>query len=176
MQLFGEYLHTFEDTFAHRDQENNPYDATLLSLGVGHGAGGENPDYTYYHFSSTLGLGWWNNNEARTLQMEKEVFAKRQAYSNPKNQQYSWSAIAYTMTIFNEFKASDSSPNFDAKIAILNNGLKALGYSGIKLSRGDADGYDEGLGAKNRGDAVNGLKPDDYVGTILPQGAAPLPK
>jgi hypothetical protein len=54
MQLFGEYLHTFEDTFAHRDQENNPYDATLLSLGVGHGAGGENPDYTYNHFSSTL--------------------------------------------------------------------------------------------------------------------------
>jgi RHS repeat-associated protein len=176
IQLFGEYLHTFEDTFAHRDQENNPYDATLLSLGIGHGAGGENPDYTYNHFGFPLGLGWWLNNESRTLQMEKEVFAKMQAYTNPKNQQYSWSAIAYTMKTFNEFKASDSSPDFNDKIAILNKGLKTLGYAGIDLSLGGVDGYDEQLGAKNRGDALNNLKPTDYIGTILPQGTAPLPK
>jgi RHS repeat-associated protein len=176
IQLFGEYLHTFEDSFAHRDQENQPYDATQLMLGIGHGAGGENPDYTYNHFSaSLLGFGWWNNNAARTLEMEKEVFQKIKAYSSPKNQQYSWSAVAYTLTTFNEFQAHDSSANFDDKIAILNNGLKTLGYAGIDLSEGGAHGYKAEDGAANRSQALNSLKPADYIGTILPQGAAPLP-
>ncbi|MRX11728.1 hypothetical protein GJ697_28255 [Pseudoduganella sp. FT25W] len=176
IQLFGEYLHTFEDSFAHRDQENEAYDATQLMLGIGHGAGGENPDYTYNHFSgSLLGFGWWNNNAARTLEMEKEVFQKIKAYSNPQNQQYSWSALAYTLTTFNEFQAHDSSANFDDKIAILNKGLKTLGYAGIDLAEGGAHGYKAEDGAANRGQALNNLKPADYIGTILPQGAAPLP-
>jgi RHS repeat-associated protein len=43
-QLFGEYLHAFEDTFAHRNQENAPYPPMAIELGFGHFIGGKNPD------------------------------------------------------------------------------------------------------------------------------------
>ena len=57
-QLFGEYLHAFEDTFAHRDKDNDPYTATSFGYGTGHATGGENPDFTYDHFARTVpGLG-----------------------------------------------------------------------------------------------------------------------
>ena len=47
MQFFGEYLHAFEDTFAHRDQDNDPFG---VNAGAGHGTHGSHPDYTYNHY------------------------------------------------------------------------------------------------------------------------------
>ena len=45
-QLFGEYLHAFEDTFSHRKRDNTPYNATnWLGAGTGHGLeDGSEPD------------------------------------------------------------------------------------------------------------------------------------
>ncbi|NPU95293.1 MAG: RHS repeat protein [Gammaproteobacteria bacterium] len=53
-QLYGEYLHAFEDTFAHRDTNNNPYDVWNLTendpAGIaGHGGAGHSPDHSYNH-------------------------------------------------------------------------------------------------------------------------------
>jgi hypothetical protein len=177
-QLFGEYLHAFEDTFAHRSQENAPYSPMASGLGFGHFIGGKNPDYTYNHFSREVpGIGFWNTNEARTLQMEKEVFLKMQSFSNPANAQYSISAIKYTLDAFNSFNASESSGDLAAKIAILNDGLKTLGYKGIVMKyKNTTAGYDPEAAKKNRDESLNRLNPNDYIGTILPQGAAALPK
>ncbi|PHV04082.1 hypothetical protein CSQ96_27605 [Janthinobacterium sp. BJB412] len=177
-QLFGEYLHALEDTFAHRDRFNNSYSSTTFGLGTGHLTGGENPDYTYNH--DVIGLpgdGLWANNESRTLEMEKEVFAKLKTFSNPANhQESSLDTIAYTLKTFNATHAQFGSANFPEKIAILNSALKYLGYQGIDIAYGTgADAYNTSDARKNREDALNKLKPADYVGTILPQGAAPLP-
>ncbi|MDO8329575.1 MAG: DUF6531 domain-containing protein [Fluviicoccus sp.] len=76
MQFFGEFLHAFEDTFAHRDAENDPFG---LNKGTGHATGGENPDYTYNHVVgglSVLGRGTWDVNEDRTLIAQEQVYRK----------------------------------------------------------------------------------------------------
>lgn len=49
MQFFGEYLHAYEDTFAHRNNENIPYG---VNGGFGHALGGTNPDHTYNRLPS----------------------------------------------------------------------------------------------------------------------------
>ncbi len=178
-QLFGEYLHAFEDTFAHRDWDNNPYTATTFGLGTGHLTGGENPDFTYNHRSKTIvGTGAWDNNESRTLEMEKEVFAKLKAFSNPTNhQETSVDTIAYTLKTFNAMHADFSAGNLRPKIAILNDALKYLGYIGINITyETGSDAYSRKVAEKNRGDSLNGLNPADYIGTILPRGTAPLPE
>ena len=175
-QLFGEYLHAFEDTFAHRNQDNVPYSATTFGAGTGHFIGGENPDYTYNHFAFTIGFGSWNVNEARTYEMEKEVFLKLKAFSNDANhQETSVATIKYTLDTFNRFNANAKSDNFPDKIAILNQGLKDLRYDGFDITKPEKDGYEVEITTKNRADSLSRLNPNDYVGTILPQGAAPLP-
>jgi hypothetical protein len=63
-QFYGEYLHAFEDTFAHRDEANVPY-----GYKTGHLSGGHEPDHTY-------NAPFWKYNQDRTFEMEKEVFAK----------------------------------------------------------------------------------------------------
>jgi RHS repeat-associated protein len=66
-QLYGEFLHAFEDTFAHRNAQNAPYDPA-----GGHALAldwpGHAPDKTYNQSG-------WTNNATRTLEMEKETFA-----------------------------------------------------------------------------------------------------
>lgn len=74
-QLFGEFIHTLEDTFAHRNSENEPID---VNSGGGHALYGENPDLTYNHASA---LSFWIRNEQRTYEMEREVFARLTGYS-----------------------------------------------------------------------------------------------
>jgi len=176
-QLFGEYLHAFEDSFAHRDKENDPYSATTLGAGTGHFIGGENPDYTYNHFSyGLLGFGFWDNNEARTLEMEKEVFEKLKTFANPTNHQETTIAtIKFTLDSFNRFPAHDSSKNFGEKIAILNKGLQDLHYHGIDMTINGSSKFEKDEASSNRANSLNRLKPSDYIGTILPQGAEPLP-
>ena len=51
-QLYGEYPHSFEDTFAHRDRNNKPYERLNFNEnypigGTGHGLAGHYPDHTY---------------------------------------------------------------------------------------------------------------------------------
>lgn len=178
-QLFGEYLHAFEDTFAHRDQDNEPYSAETAGYGTGHLFGGENPDYTYNHFSGFPGLGGWNNNEARTLEMEIEVFNKLGSLATTRGASKGFKKIENILKQFNSFHASDKdidNGKFAAKIAILNNGLKALGYREIDMSYGSlTEGFDVNTAASNRNNALERLNPQDYVGTILPKGMAALP-
>jgi len=84
-QLYGEYLHAFEDSFAHRNQENLPYTIFNSEGGIGHAAAGHSPDHTYnqvtitdpHHTQPGADPTWsdaWSYNELRTLQMEQEVF------------------------------------------------------------------------------------------------------
>ena len=75
-QLFGEYLHAFEDTFAHRDWNDQAYG---INMGIGHGIDLKNPDYTYDH-QDIVGHQWHNG--ARTLEMEKETFDKLGAFGD----------------------------------------------------------------------------------------------
>lgn len=180
-QLFGEYLHAFEDTFAHRDRFNEPYAATTGGLGIGHLMGSKDPDYTYNHPTLEIAgipIAPWDNNEARTLEMETEVFSKLKAFSNPANhQESSINTITYTLKVFNAFQASEESANIGDKVAILNNALQYLGYSGIDLTyQQGRDAYSDNQAATNRDDALSRLTPSDYVGTILPRGTSPLPK
>jgi hypothetical protein len=74
-QLYGEFLHTLEDTFAHRDRMSEPID---INSGLGHAPYGVDPDLTYNHASFGL---WWGNNEQRTYAMEQEIFARLVSYS-----------------------------------------------------------------------------------------------
>jgi len=181
IQLFGEYLHAFEDTFAHRNYSNDPYSPTILNLGFGHATGGESPDYTYNHVGSYLGVPFpWSVNEDRTLQMEKEVFEKMKAFSNPLNrQEYSVAALMTTLQEFNEFQANEKSPDFSKKILILNKALDYLGFDGIDMRFSEETpfkhGYSKQIAEKNRAAALNSLKIYNYPGTILPQGRQPLP-
>ena len=184
-QLYGEYLHAFEDTFAHRNQDNDLYTPETFGYGTGHAADGENPDYTYNHFSGIPGIGWWNTNEARTLEMETEVFAKLKGFGNAKGSQTSLSAITTILNDFNSFHASEhDNPEGNGllaeKIAILNKGLMAFGYKGIDMTysaynNSKSYGYSIDIAAENRVNALTNLQPTDYVGTILPNGTAPLP-
>jgi hypothetical protein len=70
LQFYGEYMHAFEDTYGHRDRNNEPYSAYK-----GHPEDFHNPDMTYNHQATIF---WWWNNEDRTLKMEQAVFKQLQ--------------------------------------------------------------------------------------------------
>ena len=81
-QLYGEYLHAYADTYAHRDNENNPYGIWSTEGGYGHILDGGNPDKTY-NFHTVLGdplysptSEYWEYQEVRTLEAEKSMFYK----------------------------------------------------------------------------------------------------
>lgn len=91
-QLYGEYLHAFEDTFAHRNANNESLARFNLQGIIGHLTLGESPDHTYNQVSESrprdngmpgnasrfyLTEGWIYN-ELRTLQMENEVYKQLQ--------------------------------------------------------------------------------------------------
>jgi hypothetical protein len=71
LQFYGEYMHAYQDTFGHRDNNDVPYSAA-----TGHTLAGTHPDKTYNH-------SWWDwywlTNEARTLRMETAVFNQIQS-------------------------------------------------------------------------------------------------
>ena len=150
-------------------------------MGLGHGPDGSQPDYTYNANVSAqlLGNGDWTNREARTLQMELEVFGILQGYGDPSKAK-SFSDIQATLEIFNKFKADEDGFGKDAgglpeKIKILNDLLTTLGYAGYDMQwAGGADSYSKVEGAANRGKnlrdaAGNPLSQADYLGTILPK-------
>jgi RHS repeat-associated protein len=85
-QLYGEYLHAYADTYAHRDNENNPYGIWSLEGGYGHLFDGEDPDKTYnFHYVREHPMHpevfpptyeYWEYQEVRTLEAERTMFFK----------------------------------------------------------------------------------------------------
>jgi len=161
LQFYGEFLHAYQDTYAHRDQDNVPYGAT-----AGHLSGGHNPDYTYDHVDS-LGRDW-QYNEARTQAMEQGVFGLFQAdfgssATDARGHPIAWGQLVPTMQAFNSNRASE--PTIQPKIDILDAALEALGFADIPRYSCNAA---RTLRLENLRDASGRpLRQDDYVGTIL---------
>ncbi|WP_158229168.1 DUF6765 family protein [Collimonas sp. PA-H2] len=180
LQFFGEYLHAFQDTFSHRDSNDIPVDAVWhvplsdTQLGIGHGYLFTNPDMTYNHFG-------WNTNEARTLEMEKDVYTQminmkgQLGLSTPEK---SFDDLVPLLKQFNAVKADESTkgkeastdlehPNFASKIDALQASLMLLGFDDINMRPKGEQGYDEVEAAKNRKKNLAGLDQKNYPGTCI---------
>ena len=109
MQFFGEYLHAFEDTFAHRDQNNDPYGT---NGGTGHATGLTHPDHTYDLPSGSLInnnlIREWMNNSTRTLVSQKEIYNKLLEYNRStlknSNKVISWNPLEPLLKNFNQIR------------------------------------------------------------------------
>jgi RHS repeat-associated protein len=175
--MLGEYLHAFEDTFGHRDENNIPIQ---VNSGWGHARAGHAPDHTYnedlsYMWEGKLVGDNWKYNEARTLEMEKEVFDKLSKLADGKNPTQTWDNIKSTLTLFNAVHEDSAGTNrFSAypskKIDILNVRLSEFGYRfvGIDGKAGELDlyavgsgGYDERTGKRNRDGLLQYTKDGD---------------
>jgi len=178
LQFFGEYLHTFEDTFAHCDSRDMPF---ALIKGVGHGLYGSDPDYTYNHSISAPKGSAWNTNEARTLQAEKEAFAKMSAWADPSKAR-SFADIEQTLKAFNAIHESEGDGKtteerqlgYPKKIQALQNALKRLGYTGIDITQSGRQSFNTEKATGNRASYLRdrdkkNLDQLTYSGTILPR-------
>jgi RHS repeat-associated protein len=180
LQFFGEYLHAFEDTFAHRDSKDMPF---ALDTGLGHGIYGSNPDYTYNHSTNSPrgGGSVWSTNEARTLEAEKEVFAKMSAWADPSKAK-KIEDIEKTLKDFNKIQESEGDGEtteerqrgYPTKIGLLQSALKKLGYTGIDITQAGQKSFNTQTAAQNRTTYLhdkNGKALDQklYRGTILPK-------
>lgn len=180
LQLMGEYLHSFEDTFAHRDSNNHPFP---LEAGLGHGLYGSHPDYTYNHWSPIPfpNAFHWDNNEARTLQMEREVYDKLSLLgTGPKRP---FSEIESVLRAFNGTKEHEGrgyEPGHEQdseKIKLLQATLNSWGVTGINWTdptKPYEGRYSTGDGEANRNKFLcdtngNPLDQKLYEGTILPK-------
>jgi RHS repeat-associated protein len=168
-QLFGEFLHTLEDTFAHRDRLNEPID---VNVGIGHLGYGTSPDMTYNH----VGLsGYWGNNEQRTFSMEQEIFGRLISFSGKQliNSETglpiesSGKKVTYADIFGDGYWGSGSwvsgfntITTLDGKISYLNEKLKDFGLGAIP-------GYDEAAAQQRRKLNLTGINQNDNPGTIL---------
>ena len=195
LQFMGEFLHTYEDTFAHRDTDNMPYNATFRlfgsewELGTGHGTGGNNPDFTYNH-TDILGRVW--NNENRTFVMESAVYSNIVSYMDTMNYA-NFQSNRGTQTIdfrnnvlqsalheFNAYPASEEGGSLENKIKILDNALHQLGYNSLDETwhadrRGNSTdgGYNMATARENRFTNFSNLNQNDYPNAILQTTSAP---
>jgi hypothetical protein len=182
-QLFGEFLHGFEDTYSHRKKDNTPYNATnWLSLGTGHGlADGSEPDYTFDNPSNG-----WTVRENRTLEMELAVLGKFEdsGLADAKNQKADGIALIETLKEFNskkEWSKGGGEKDFLAKIDILQSKLdewQIKGADGVPVKLLEVNGaYNEDKAKTNRNkhlcDKGKRLKQSDYPGTMLPKEDVP---
>jgi hypothetical protein len=159
-QFYGEYLHAFEDTFAHRDETNVPY-----GYKTGHLSGGHEPDHTY-------NAPFWKYNQDRTFEMEKEVFAKfkedfrRTATNASTGSQITIAVLEATLTKFNRDTSPEKPDLFEStKIFILRQKLRELGLPEMRV-------YEQKIAAKcrtaNLKDATGrALVQDNYRNAIL---------
>ena len=108
MQFFGEYLHAFEDTFAHRNQKNDPYG---VNTGLGHAIGGTNPDHTYDNDPKG-----WKLNEQRTLISQEETYKKLVKYNQDilKNNRKAipWDQIKGYLKTYNQIRLDHDDQGF----------------------------------------------------------------
>lgn len=164
LQFFGEYLHAFEDTFGHRDQNNAPIE---VNMGLGHALYGSQPDYTYNAWV-LIGLpgeiGDWDTRESRTLEMEHELFDKLSSSKFATlPAKASFADIEDAMKMFNAIEensdrtgAADAvdkksgAGKFNQKLTLLNALLQKLGVHRpdgkdidfTKLLQDGGEGYD----------------------------------
>lgn len=120
LQFVGEFFHAFEDTFAHRDQDNVPFH---LNSGTGHLFGGAHPDYTYNHevpglFS--LGNGVWSVNEEKSIIAQEAIYHKMKDFRDQmgvSGKEVSWDEIEPYLIVFNAIheNANGSSSAEDLK-------------------------------------------------------------
>ncbi|MBA3351415.1 MAG: hypothetical protein H0U23_03150, partial [Blastocatellia bacterium] len=185
-QLFGEFLHAFEDTFSHRDQNNMPIGLNIGQVVPGVAAGhilyGTSPDRTFDHSSifSPLALqrGVWFNNESRTLRMEQEVFAQLSSYSGraflhsttgrPIENSETGLALTY-QDLFDDRLSTGGGwlvqwnrlQSTDEQIFFLEEKIRVLGLGALPL-------YSVRDAAERRNRFLCSLRQADYPGTILP--------
>jgi RHS repeat-associated protein len=177
-QFFGELLHAFEDTFGHRDQGNQPI---ALNIGLGHGAFGHSPDKTYNHvvtMEEILGrsglerlavaeVGIWGQNEDRTFEMEREVFAKLKSYGGTT----ATNQITGRTVNFGELRrflvAWNATHDIQTKIDDLSFKLEEYGL-------GPLPAFNVACAAAKRRAYVGGLDQNSFPGTILPSSTGSL--
>lgn len=180
MQLMGEALHALEDTFGHRNKDNEPYSATWQPLGIethigiGHGFDLSHPDYAYDHEG---GLGAeWNNNYDRTMAMAETVFEQLTGFAGKiesAGTAVSWADIESIVSAFAKTEATEQEGDMAEKITVLSDGLQSLGYGETvkwapdKDGGGSGAGYDISKGGENRDTFLSNLNPDDYPGVML---------
>lgn len=181
-QLFGEYLHTYEDTFGHRDQVNR-------TIGVNGGAGhlqyGHEADKTYNGTVTgapllfPLANGVWDNRESRTLEMERAVFNKIQAQYGTQAKDKSgfpiqFSDIEATLKKFNHIGEDEGNTSSNglftgsSKRGELDAALKSYGFSPIPE-------YKISEACSNRRTYTKNLKATDYPRVILGSSAGLCP-
>lgn len=127
--LLGEYLHALADTFAHRDHLNRPIDALFAGCGIGHGAYGHEPDYTY---DDVQGRIRWSR-EGRTLQMAAAVHARLSGMPGA-GRALDWSRIEPYLREFAAVR-ENADTAFPRKLAVLNRALAELGFVGAEIRR-----------------------------------------
>lgn len=175
IELVGNLLHAYEDTFGHRDQLDDPIN---VNGGLGHLVYGHEADKTYNEAGVVetnpayyLASGDWVYRESRTLEMEKEVFGMIQmefnlTAQNATGKVITFDSIAPLLAQFNHIHENEAeNPNFSQKLQLLNwllakNGMGALpGYSVL-----DACRFRQG--------ALQGVNATVNSGTILDTPAA----
>ncbi|MEZ5739579.1 MAG: hypothetical protein R3E68_09060 [Burkholderiaceae bacterium] len=158
--LLGEYVHAFQDTFSHRNADNEPYSPfwhVPFRLGMGHAMDMHDPDWTFNHTNrapevSEFGEQYangaagvpdtpdgrtriryedWSVNEARTLQMERELHALLTRYGDP-SKAVPFSEIEAMLTRFNATpewhrEGVGDGESFPRKLRGLTNELDRLG-------------------------------------------------
>lgn len=177
IQLFGEYLHAYEDTFGHRNRINEPID---VNGGLGHALYGHESDKTYngsVAFGTTIypmAVGLWNLREDHTLRMEEDTFnqIKREFGGSAKDKsgkEIIFSTISESLKIFNHVEEDEenthskfSNNKANKKRDELMGVLAILGFS-------DIQSYDLVRSCKNRQKNISdaGLLQKNYPGTIL---------
>lgn len=190
-QFLGEFLHAYADTFSHRDGFNRPFDATSLGLGIGHGASGSSPDYTYNGDPSYTGTDEiviannWNLREERTFQAEKGIFNKLSGYASSLTSGVLFSDIEDTLHTFNKIEErAESGSTITQKVQTLQDVLNNwLGDGKLKLTRADgsavtsidfnndtAEGYNAEVAKDNRNTFLGSLAGQEakYPGVCLP--------
>lgn len=128
MQLLGEMLHAYQDTYAHRNHRNIPMSATNdYGMGTGHAIFAHSPDYTYNHRLV------WRVNEDRTFQMQQDVYHQLLAYGN--------SEMAVPINVFQDalrqFNATQENDRtgFQRKLEILDQVLAQNGVTVMNNGR-----------------------------------------
>ncbi|HKQ81282.1 MAG TPA: DUF6765 family protein [Steroidobacteraceae bacterium] len=171
LQFFGEFIHAFEDTFSHRDEEDRPFDAVRHGAGLGHGLSGYQPDYTYNSEE-------WSTRETRSFAMELDTrdLMRRSSWADP-NRSTSAEQLDLLYRVLRDFNAIEENehgiPGSDwtesQKVARLNRGLIELGYTEIDLAN-PTFRFDPQAAFRIRSEAFSDLDSKHYSGAILETG------
>ncbi|MBP8308661.1 MAG: RHS repeat-associated core domain-containing protein, partial [Burkholderiaceae bacterium] len=183
--LLGEFLHTFEDTFSHRDSNNVPFGATMGHLFAGH-----DPDQTYDVSNSAAPEGSplrrfvdypWN--EERSMRMAQETYGVLQRYFGSRPvasfaqietvvRRFMQTGAAQYAALLSRAIQPETAAQYTArkerelrdKIAVLDEALIRLGLGSFNAQYSDARGnlyqatYRREAGEANRRDYLAGLR------------------